>query len=569
MACKKHGRTYSAQLGIGSDLHIHTLLTRRHGADVACPPEASFPNESNSVQPRGLSMSASRARLNYLDVIHCQHQEGEVPSLQSARPIANSRNMSDFDSWYNELMVPSNDHRIERAWSDLEPETSDPESDDTEDEVLPATNQPPPPVVSTPQSIPAPIASQLSPSIVPSSSRLSSTILTDRTRESSRTTATSITSAQASTSKDARFTAVPTLDSIAEEKDLDSNQPVTSSPAAPEKQADDQASVSQASTVYDPRLIEDVISRFSNAILRKLNDDRFYTPTVTSRQQLLGDLEQALKAFAESLGLDRSMPSYVKGVKLIERQRNRIARRVLDRLVKRVEASETKQPNIEFLGAIEGNEMSYADKVGKWTTPQTGSTPFIVDQDLSHLIEPPPGSATFSAPSTPDSWEDDCSENDPEFIYGPNVNPTEILENLTKKTAFDDLLQEITNVMERYAGQKMEQICRHTYLCLQRDRPSGQRPGNYYRVVFNIDWELKTFLENNYENELDREVTKVAAVTGTDERAILCSVGEYFAAQWPSLPLFLPDAVTSSLRYPDRNYYARGEFMAPNAIIDG
>lgn len=129
-------------------------------------------------------------------------------------------------------------------------------------------------------------------------------------------------------------------------------------------------------------------------------------------------------------------------------------------------------------------------------------------------------------------------------------NVTRSLQALTNQPAFSGLVREVTHIMSQYAEQKMGEVQRCVYLC-----PTAPGLHLRYRALFNIDWDLKEFLKQNYENESDRDISKVAVVIGTENTAILCSVGEYLAINWPSLPAFLPEAIMSCLRHPERKYY--------------
>lgn len=328
----------------------------------------------------------------------------------------------------------------------------------------------------------------------------------------------------------------------------------------PISEHDDQGSVSQGSTIYTAEQVEDVVSRFSRAVLRQL---RFRLGRDSSDdfalQRLLKELRLALKVFSEVVIADGSNFAKAKSLKMIRRLRSQIARRIHEG-VKTSDTAEQKRPEVLPLGDL--GEMSYVDKIQVLWAPTV--TPSVSGQTKDHVknMPPPPLAGAkdtehdpppppVSRPSTPTSsiasmqTDDslDVAHTPQDRVYGRDINPTEILKTLTSDEAFKTLAKETERILDMYTCDKMNVIRQRTALSLRRS--SLPRFDNSdYRAIFNVDWDLSGFLERNYERGVNQFVKKIAATTGTADVAVLCSVGDYIKSQWPKLPSILLDAIS-------------------------
>lgn len=306
-------------------------------------------------------------------------------------------------------------------------------------------------------------------------------------------------------------------------------------------------SITQGPDDRAPQQIGDVVSTFTVVVSKHLKLSPEYASMPNFAQHhLLEDLQDMLQTFCEAFHLDRH-PSHVQSIKMISRLRREIAHRILDEAIHPTTAIRSMNPEVKPSSLLHGQYVSSAGEAS-----QSGH--------LSKSLDPPPASSqTPDAPQNmpwlwtsrgPNFIKTEIEESEDHIISRlvteDNVNASEILEDITRRQAFQKLIRAIEQALEQYSCQKMDLIRRYTSSRL-RLRGGGLSPGKeQYRVKFHLDWNLPAFLESNYDGGLDQGIRMITAVTGTRDSAILCSVGEYFAKQWPTLPVTLLAAISSA-----------------------
>lgn len=317
------------------------------------------------------------------------------------------------------------------------------------------------------------------------------------------------------------------------------DRPLSYSRVVLETETEGRDSVPSELAVFDPKLIEEALSRFSRTIVKQLSITTSYSPLDNAARHILADLEQALEKFSESFYLDKPTPSCIKAAELIGQRIIAVASHVLEILIRKdvsiKEEQESGQTSVTWQKDEDNMKATTGSSSDNFPFPLFTSYPFT-PKDLE-----------------PESWRLNNSGNGPETY----INPVGALEDLTKRSPFKALLRQIEHILDCYAKQKLDTIRHRMYQCLRGQNSSYEEGVHRHRIVFKIPWDLEGFLKDNYKNKKDREIGKVASVTGAKDNAILCSVAEYFAEQWPSLPEFLLEAIMSSLEY-----YARPEVMA-------
>lgn len=300
--------------------------------------------------------------------------------------------------------------------------------------------------------------------------------------------------------------------------------------------ADDLSVVSRGSTMYAPEQVEEVVSRFTGVVLKQLRSSSEYGPMNASTQHhLLKDLRAALETFCEAVHLDGSRP-HMQAVKIIRRVRGKIASRIYEKIIRTAEDPESTRPEVP------GQEMGCADRVELlWHSRAPLSISSLTIHTVDNLLSDPQ-SLSILTTQTDESWDHD----DPRQVWGEGVDPAEILKTITGDEAFETLIRETERVLDRYNCQKMDLIRRRTSLCLRRSGLGSIR--KTYSAQFHVDWNLRAFMEKGYECGVRQDINAIAAVTGTTDNALLCSVGEYFASQWPSSSKPLLDAITRSFQ---------------------
>ncbi|RBR10950.1 hypothetical protein FVER53590_29918 [Fusarium verticillioides] len=313
---------------------------------------------------------------------------------------------------------------------------------------------------------------------------------------------------------------------------------------------DDESLISQTSTTYTPEQKDDVVMRFSQAMLKGLPSHVNYgAANKSSRQHVLAHLRSALRTFAEDVEADTSEKTQAKARKMVRRLRSEIARNIQDKLLRYDQVLESNRMPINL---TDREEMGAAEKINRWHMPtpdlylKTGwqAEPDIQPKHQYHS-EPSLSLPTRSESSVEQS-DVEVSPRDTTQIYGTSINPVEVMKHFSTHPAFEELLQTTKKLFERFHSQKMDLVRQRTSLSIRRQL--GKQGSNNSVAIFNLDWDLHSFLIANYDDGVHQNVDKILAVTGTVGNAQLCSVGQYFAWAWPGYKFQLLEELQSKLR---------------------
>lgn len=393
----------------------------------------------------------------------------------------------------------------------------------------------------------------ISPSSVYSSSL---SALTRSTKETQTTTQTSVSShSNPMHSRNNTKLALGAMEDIKEDDEALVERQMSASSLGEEAYRYDEVSlVSQGSTNYTPQQRDDVIRRFSRAMLKGLRpNSNFNAANDSSRQHALPHLRSALKTFTETLEVYPSARTQVKAMKMVRRLRPEIARKFQDGVLNIDQAAETRRAPINLIGHIK--QMDYSDKISRWNAMDPPSAhldnvlPAAPDQRQAQSEANSESSFSFPTRtnSTMGSRELEIPNHDATGLYGTYIDPSEILNHFTKQPAFENLIKRTERLFERYHSQKMHLIRHRTSLSLRRylaNRKGASRP---LRAVFNVDWSLEDFLKNNYEAGIHQKLDRILAVTGVIDNARLCSVREYFRWCWPRYSVQLLKAIEETM----------------------
>ncbi|KAK7598481.1 hypothetical protein V3481_000107 [Fusarium oxysporum f. sp. vasinfectum] len=344
------------------------------------------------------------------------------------------------------------------------------------------------------------------------------------------------------------------------------NSPVLT-PPSPLREADedhdDQASItSMGSTIYTPQQRHDAIERFSRAMRRKLNHNVLHVVADdVSRSLIVSKFRKAIKDFAQAVDVDESIKSQMQGVKIIRRLRSEIANKLHDSVVETVQEEEEEEKEEGALSDIvlgDGAPLGLAEKMQNWL-PEADVTvsPDHFSADLVPPYSPAPSEAWFDDQSSVSFGEGSEDGTEVGFklegapsIYGQSVDPLAVLEALTNQPAFDQLIRTVENCIQQYHGDKMHLIRQKTSVSLRRYYPHREGQNTILGAVFNVGWDLKSFLVENYQQGVHQKLGKVIAITGTTETARLFSVSQYMKWRWhhksPQLLMALEQAMLES-----------------------
>ncbi|KAF5625342.1 alcohol dehydrogenase [Fusarium tjaetaba] len=333
---------------------------------------------------------------------------------------------------------------------------------------------------------------------------------------------------------------------------------------------DDESLISQTSTTYTPEQRDDVVERFSQAMLKGLHSHVNYgAANKSSRQHVLTHLRSALRTFAEAVEADTPERTQAKARKMVRRLRSEIARKLQDQILRDDQVQESNRMPINL---SDREEMGAAEKINRWDIPtpdlylKTGwqAGPDIQSRHQYH------SEASLSLPTRSESSvgqsDVEVSPRDTTQIYGTSINPVEVMKHFSTHPAFKELLQTTRKLFERFHSQKMDLVRQRTSLSIRRQL--GKQGSNNSVAIFNLDWDLHAFLIGNYDDGVHQNIDKILAVTGTMGNAQLCSVGQYFAWAWPSYKFQLLEELQSKLRGSTSKNRRHKRLPAGRVIVD-
>ncbi|KAF5703417.1 alcohol dehydrogenase [Fusarium mundagurra] len=333
---------------------------------------------------------------------------------------------------------------------------------------------------------------------------------------------------------------------------------------------DDESLISQTSTTYTPEQRDDVVDRFSQAMLKGLHSHVNYgAANKSSRQHALAHLRSALRTFAEAVESDTSERTQAKARKMVRRLRSEIARNLQDRVLRDDQVQESNRMRINL---TDREEMGAAEKINRWDMP-TPDLDFRVGWQAYPDIQPkyqyhpePSLSLPTRSESSVEQSDIEVSLRDTTQIYGTSINPVEVMKHFSTHPAFEELLQTTRKLFERFHSQKMDLVRQRTSLSIRRQL--GKQGSNNSVAIFNLDWDLHGFLIANYDDGVHQNIDKILAVTGTMGNAQLCSVGQYFAWAWPGYEFQLLEELQSTLRGSTSKNRRRKRYPAGHVTVD-
>ncbi|KAF5561752.1 alcohol dehydrogenase [Fusarium pseudoanthophilum] len=298
---------------------------------------------------------------------------------------------------------------------------------------------------------------------------------------------------------------------------------------------DDESLISQTSTTYTPEQRDDVVVRFSQAMLKGLHSHVNYgAANKLSRQHVLAHLRSALRTFSEAVEADTSERTQAKARKMVRRLRSEIARKLQDEVLKDDQVQESNRMPINL---TDREEMGAAEKINRWDIPTPDlylkaglQAEPVIEHKHHHHSESSMSLLTRSESSVEQS-DVEVSPRDTTQIYGTSINPVEVMKHFSTHPAFEELLQTTRKLFDRFHSQKMDLVRQRTSLSIRRQL--GKQGSNNSVAIFNLDWDLHGFLIENYNDGVHQDLDKILAVTGTMGNAQLCSVSQYFAWAWP------------------------------------
>ncbi|KAF4456957.1 alcohol dehydrogenase [Fusarium albosuccineum] len=303
-------------------------------------------------------------------------------------------------------------------------------------------------------------------------------------------------------------------------------------------------------TTYPPQQQGDIVKRFSQAMLKSLTHGGMKYVAVNHhwRQHILPHISEAVKEFTETVDADESASAQMTRAlaKMIHVRRFKIATQFHD-LISRVGLETDTESGYIDIG--DGAPMASMDKP---TSPALIAPPSSTETSLDTFVtQALPQHITRLMPSCTQCRrrKQKCSKGRPctnclrrvpqticeykgKFTNRWSVKGEDDFKALIDRPEFKRLITTVEHLIMQYCGEKMPFIRYKTGLALSSYRHQEQKD-TLLQADFNVDWNLASFLINNYEAGIHQKLDKIVAITGSIDTAQLCSVSQYFKRWWP------------------------------------
>lgn len=284
--------------------------------------------------------------------------------------------------------------------------------------------------------------------------------------------------------------------------------------------------------------------------------------TIPSSHAFLRKLESLLKIFSNVTREHAPDTGKKMGCKSIRVLRREIAREFDKTISSRVPGHETIRPLTSIGNEAEKlfpAQMTSGERVNGWlgTDPvsQRGSLPGHdmpicgprnshdhdhIDSEVTSL--PEVSMDTVSTSNGSETAHLEFSELYPGFI-----SKGDVLAYLTSHSAFETLINDIQLLIERFRCNKMDLIRDCVSLSLRR-HGNSVNVEEQCRAAFHVDWDIPEFLESQYADGLEQDLSLSLCFVGQLVNAQLTTIGDYFQRVWPSCPSTLLNAIRRTIQ---------------------
>jgi hypothetical protein len=406
-------------------------------------------------------------------------------------------------------------------------------------------------------------------SILGSSSSVETSTNNLRSRSSAAPQSTVPTSLfDASSSKGPKNTAMQGL-SVAETKLLDIAE-IPAQEMTQQSDWDDQSSISSV-TILDPKQKKDIIKKFVEAVLKTLQYEGLPSHDYTqSRIPFKQRFQVLLKNYSEQVKIDTDQRTRRQAAKQIRLLRREISERFEEAFGGNELSSKDQRvyPNIiKQAEKINPPEKTWAEKVGDWNDVLSNEAPqsetIFENQQYGLQVENQivalsiGGAGPASHPASLSDFDQTSSSSESEMDEVVHFTPREdkdIYDFLTTHHAFQELIQDVRQLVERYFSDQMEVIRNRVLLGVRRTIDRGiHKPGRQSRhtATFYLDWDILSFLREQYPLGLSQGLESILTISGRATNAYMSTVRNYLEATWPGNPTALLDALQGAvLNYP-------------------
>jgi hypothetical protein len=276
-----------------------------------------------------------------------------------------------------------------------------------------------------------------------------------------------------------------------------------------------------------------------------------------------------LKNYSEQVKIDTDQRTRRQAVKQIRLLRREISER-FEEAFGGIELSSRDQrvyPNIiKQAEKINPPQKTWAEKVGDWNDVLSNEVPQpetlfenrqyglqVEDQMVAVSV----GVGPASHPASLSDFDQTSSSSESEIDEVVHFTPREdkdIYDFLTTHHAFQELVKDVRQLVERYFSDQMEFIRNRVLLGLRRSiHRRIHKPGRQSRhtAIFYLDWDILSFLREQYPLGLSQGLDSILTISGQATDAYMSTVRNYLEITWPGNPTALLDALQGAVvNYP-------------------
>ena len=371
------------------------------------------------------------------------------------------------------------------------------------------------------------------------------------------TKATSITTAERSMRSSKKAT--PAGDCIAEEADVPLVLETAFDGLPTQIVGDGESTISADSVELSAVQKEEVIAQFSTALLKHISTKgTLSSATQTSNAKFHQQFQNLLKSYSETVKNtnERTKRRASKAIRALRRDISRRCEEALCGTGSSLKDSRIYPNLIKEAAKVNPPEKTLLEKVDDWIcdlNPEmllpcqdgvTGlSRSIISSASLGNMS--PTEAASISGVDVDDSSD---SQSMLGGVHSLGVESRDIYSYFTTHPAFSDLINGLQKLVERHYCNQMDLIHHRVLLRLRRPVPSSHHTSTDCQAIFQVDWDVLSFLRSQYDTGIAQDLGMVITITGQTVNAQLSTVYSYLEQTWSVHTLTLLRAIQFAIR---------------------
>jgi hypothetical protein len=382
------------------------------------------------------------------------------------------------------------------------------------------------------------------------------------------TKATSITTAERSMRSFKKAT--PAGDCIAEEADVPLVLETAFDGLPTQIVGDGESTISADSVELSAVQKEEVIAQFSTALLKHISTKgTLSSATQTSSAKFREQFQNLLKSYSETVKNtnERTKRRASKAIRALRRDISRRCEEALCGTGSSLKDSRIYPNLIKEAAKVNLPERTLLEKVDDWICDLNPEMllPYQDGVTGPQMIEPAAGrkisqSIISSAPlgnmlpaeAASISGADVDDSSDSQSMFGGahllKMESRDIYSYFTTHPAFSDLINGLQKLVERHYCNQMDLIHHRVLLRLRRPVSSIHHTSTDCQAIFQVDWDVLSFLRSQYDTGIAQDLGMVITITGQTVNAQLSTVYSYLEQTWSVHTLTLLRAIQFAIR---------------------